>query len=143
MKLPLSLTRVTPLSKALAILLFIALPILGVYSGMAYQKRLDNITGMTPSGLVSPTGSSSPSATCGLESCHGLNVACGPHVPTACDLMYQFGDRCRQYIACQVVSGSCQTVKSPLFDKCKTCVERCQKDFPNDPVNGSACESKC
>lgn len=33
---------VTPLSKTIAMVLFITLPILGFYLGMQYQKKLDN-----------------------------------------------------------------------------------------------------
>ncbi|HYD35161.1 MAG TPA: hypothetical protein VD999_03795 [Vitreimonas sp.] len=40
MKLPKSLTTVTPLSKALALILFFLLPILGFYLGMKYQQAL-------------------------------------------------------------------------------------------------------
>jgi hypothetical protein len=38
-KLPTSLTTVTPLSKYLAMMLFISLPFLGFYFGMQYQKN--------------------------------------------------------------------------------------------------------
>lgn len=41
MKLPKELTTITPVSKALALLLFITLPICGFFLGMQYQKILD------------------------------------------------------------------------------------------------------
>lgn len=41
MKLSKKYTTVTPLSKTIALILFIALPFLGFYLGMEYQKRLD------------------------------------------------------------------------------------------------------
>lgn len=41
MKLPKSVTTVTPLSKTLALLMFILFPIAGFYIGMQYQKALD------------------------------------------------------------------------------------------------------
>lgn len=47
MRLPKSFTTVTPLSKTLAFILFIALPFAGFYLGMEYQKRttvIDNAT---------------------------------------------------------------------------------------------------
>lgn len=43
MKLPKELTTVTPLSKALALVLFITLPMLGFYIGMQYNQMLMNI----------------------------------------------------------------------------------------------------
>lgn len=42
MQLPKELTTVTPLSKAVALLLFITLPIIGFLNGMQYQKTADN-----------------------------------------------------------------------------------------------------
>jgi hypothetical protein len=54
-------TTVTPLSKALALLLFIALPFIGFYLGMEYQKRISPqlIKSNTdvPSHTISPTAS--------------------------------------------------------------------------------------
>lgn len=40
MKLPKSLTTVTPFSKSLALCMFILFPILGFFLGMTYQKML-------------------------------------------------------------------------------------------------------
>lgn len=81
--------------------------------------------------------------TCGIENCHGLDITCGPNVPEICDMSYQLGDNCRQLASCQVVSGTCQLIKSPEFDACKACVESCEKQFVNDPSRSSYCESKC
>lgn len=39
-----SLTTVTPLSKAIAFLLFIIMPFIGFYLGMEYQKTMDSVT---------------------------------------------------------------------------------------------------
>lgn len=39
MKLPASLTTVTPLSKFIAMVLFVSLPFIGFYLGMEYQKK--------------------------------------------------------------------------------------------------------
>ncbi len=41
MKLSKKYTTVTPLSKILALILFIALPFIGFYLGMLYQKGID------------------------------------------------------------------------------------------------------
>ena len=41
MKLPKSVTTVTPFSKTLALLMFILFPLAGFYIGMQYQKALD------------------------------------------------------------------------------------------------------
>jgi len=62
MTLPKSLTTVTSLSKTLALLLFIALPIIGFYLGIHYQKALND------EALFMPTPTSpiqtNPSPTC-------------------------------------------------------------------------------
>lgn len=42
MKLPKELTKVTTLSRSLALILFIALPFMGFYSGRLYQQSLSN-----------------------------------------------------------------------------------------------------
>jgi len=47
-KLPTCLTTVTPISKCIAVILFIVLPFVGFYLGISYQKRL------TTSGNVNP-----------------------------------------------------------------------------------------
>lgn len=80
---------------------------------------------------------------CGIESCHGLDIICGPNVPDACPMMYAAGDNCRQFVSCQIVAGQCRLEKSPKFNSCKACVEKCQQDYPDDPVKFSECESKC
>lgn len=48
MKLPKSFTTVTPLSKILALILLILLPILGFYFGLEYQKALSPLQGADP-----------------------------------------------------------------------------------------------
>jgi hypothetical protein len=59
-KLPAWLITVTPLSKALAMILFIALPFLGFYLGIQYQQK---ITIPTPTVTVNPTNTPSPTVT--------------------------------------------------------------------------------
>ena len=39
---------------------------------------------------------------CGIESCHGLDITCGPNVPEVCDMMSMAGDNCRQFVSCQL-----------------------------------------
>ena len=83
------------------------------------------------------------SGACGFESCHGLDLTCGPNVPEACDLMYSIGDNCRQFASCEKTNGSCGLVAGQEFTDCKACVEQCIADFPDDPVGQSSCESSC
>jgi len=80
---------------------------------------------------------------CGIQNCHGLDITCGQNVPEVCDMSYQLGDKCRQLASCQIIKGSCQLVKSPEFDTCKSCVENCQKRFGSSPGKAFACEAKC
>lgn len=80
---------------------------------------------------------------CGIESCHGLEITCGPRVPEMCDLMYAPGDNCRKYVQCEVVGKECLLKKDERFDLCKACVEECKKNFPDDPERFFQCESKC
>jgi len=83
------------------------------------------------------------SGKCGIESCHGLDITCGPNVPEACDLMYIGGDNCRQYASCQIVDKKCQLVKNQKFNDCKSCVDKCSVDFKDDQIKFFECESKC
>ena len=82
------------------------------------------------------------SGQCGVANCHGLDIECGTPVQM-CTMMYQLGDKCRQYAKCGVASGKCQQIESPEFTACKSCVQKCEKDFPNDPDKAFVCESKC
>lgn len=83
------------------------------------------------------------SNTCGMENCHGLDIRCGVNTVETCDMSYQLGDNCRQFVSCQVIDGSCQMVKSQAFDTCKSCVSSCLGQFENDPSGMFDCESKC
>lgn len=82
---------------------------------------------------------------CGIENCHGLDIVCGSDVPEMCTLEYQVGDLCRQFARCETISGKCQLVKEAKFEDCKSCVEKCQENFPNsdDQIEFSQCESDC
>ena len=77
---------------------------------------------------------------CGIQNCHGLDIACGQNVPEVCTEEYQLGDFCRKFAACKVVNGQCQIEQNDKFEQCKSCVEGCkglgfQKIFE--------CESNC
>jgi hypothetical protein len=80
---------------------------------------------------------------CGMESCSGLNIACGPNVATMCPEMYAVGDNCRQYASCQKIDGQCQLVKDQKFDNCKSCVEECLAKFKSDQIKIFQCEGEC
>ena len=83
------------------------------------------------------------SGVCGIQNCHGLEITCGPNVPEACDMMYASGDICRQFASCQTTSGQCGLTKTPKFDTCKSCVEKCVQDFKEDSIKLSQCEGSC
>jgi hypothetical protein len=94
--------------------------------------------GNTP-GIVTPSGSS-----CGLTTCHGLELACGPDAPDVCTMEYRLGDKCRQYARCEVIAGECTLVTDPEFETCKSCVERCEATGDRyDPTAAFDCEAKC
>jgi hypothetical protein len=80
---------------------------------------------------------------CGVENCHGLEITCGPNIPEICDTMGALSDNCRQYAHCQVIGEECQLVKDTKFDECKSCIEKCEKDFINDPIKVFDCGGKC
>jgi hypothetical protein len=81
--------------------------------------------------------------TCGIQTCDGLAVTCGPNVVTNCPKAINPGDRCLQYATCQVVSGSCQLVTESRYDKCVNCVEACQNSFPNNKNQVLDCSQSC
>ncbi len=83
------------------------------------------------------------SGKCGIESCHGLDISCGPNIPEVCSMMYAAGDNCRQFVSCRLTNGQCKLEKSPRFDSCKSCVEKCEQDFQGDQVKFFECESEC
>ncbi len=82
-------------------------------------------------------------STCGIENCHGLDIVCGSNPAQMCTEMYQLGDRCRQFATCGVVNGSCKQIEDTQFTACKTCVQACEKKFPNDPEQVFQCENTC
>ncbi len=94
-------------------------------------------------GLVTTTYPDPNDQICGIENCHGLDIKCGPNVPEACTMMYQIGDNCRQFATCEIIEGYCEHTYSKKFADCKTCVEKCIADNPDNNINLFTCESKC
>jgi hypothetical protein len=58
-------------------------------------------------------------------------------------MMYQLGDKCREFAKCGVVDGVCQLIENAEFTACKSCAQKCEKDFSNDPGQAFSCESRC
>jgi hypothetical protein len=118
---------------------------------LAFTLLVAGCTSASHSGNATPTPGTTPvspgnpvSTTCGFTSCHGLDLACGTHAPEACTMLYQMGDKCRQYAQCTSgSSGSCTLVTSPQFASCKACVEQCGKAAGSDPQQSFSCEEKC
>lgn len=80
---------------------------------------------------------------CALQTCHGLDVTCGPNPPDVCTEMYGMGDKCLQYVQCGIVNGTCQAIENPNFTQCKSCVENCININQNDNIKMFECESNC
>lgn len=80
---------------------------------------------------------------CGRENCHGLDIKCGPNPAEICTMEYRLGDKCLRLASCGVKDGVCQQISSAAFDACKTCVQKCETDFANDPQGAFACEAQC
>lgn len=79
---------------------------------------------------------------CGIENCHGLNIVCGKPAEI-CTMIYQLGDKCREFAQCGLVNNVCQQIENPQFTACKSCALKCENDFPNDPDKAFMCESNC
>lgn len=82
-------------------------------------------------------------STCGLTTCHGLDLACGLDAPQVCTMEYRIGDNCRKYARCDTSGGSCMLVRDPKFAVCKTCVEQCQVAAGPDSLAAFSCAEKC
>ncbi|MEI6462860.1 MAG: hypothetical protein WCO33_04315 [bacterium] len=156
MKLPTSLTTVTPLSKILALIIFVSLPLVCFILGVNYGVSLGtfnikyntvsstNSSFPTKGVVVTSSQSSTSSLICGITNCHGVDVTCGNVTEQfACTAMYALGDKCRQYVSCQTTNGTCEKVVDPRYTSCVSCVQKCNTNFPNDPVGASSCESRC
>ena len=146
MKLPTSLTTVTPLSKILALLLFITLPIVTFLLGINMGLMLNLSANIITSPIKSSNSSTITSdlSLCSVNNCHGLDVTCGlGGEARACDLIYSLGDNCRQFVKCEEVNGTCQKVISSSYTSCKTCIEKCMSDFKNDLAEQFNCGNTC
>lgn len=80
---------------------------------------------------------------CRVQNCHGLDIVCGFGGEAMCTMMYQLGDKCRQYASCEKVDGTCRQKANPKFDTCKACVQNCEKKYPDDPSQAFTCEASC
>lgn len=80
---------------------------------------------------------------CGLETCHGLDVICGPNPAMVCTMMYGIGDKCLQYAKCGVQNGICEQIQNPQFTQCKSCVQKCLETSNDYNVELFDCESRC
>ena len=103
----------------------------------------NNETSVTESPEGPDSGLPPVTAECGIENCHGMDIVCGPKPAEVCDMMYQLGDKCRQFAQCGVVDGVCQKIDNPGFATCKMCVENCEILHPDAPDQALACESAC
>lgn len=109
---------------------------------MKKEFKLAIILVLVIGGILWLTNYNYESNLCGIEQCHGLDISCGPNVPDMCTEIYMLGDFCRQYASCETINKNCELVKYPKFDECKTCVEKCEKDF-DDLVEAFQCEEEC
>lgn len=82
-------------------------------------------------------------STCQLQTCHGLDITCGPNPKGGCTAMFAFGDNCLQYATCGFVNGKCQPIDNPQFSKCRDCLELCTKEFPEDVEKAFECGAGC
>jgi hypothetical protein len=55
-------------------------------------------------------------------------------------MVYQLGDKCRQYAYCDNSGGTCKLNTTPQFDSCKACVEKCGGA---DATEILTCEEMC
>ncbi|MCX6765170.1 MAG: hypothetical protein NT148_01375 [Candidatus Nealsonbacteria bacterium] len=81
--------------------------------------------------------------TCALETCHGLDISCGPNPPGACTMMYAMGDKCLKYAKCGISNGKCQQIMNSQFTQCKVCVQACIDANKDDNIKMFNCESNC
>lgn len=103
----------------------------------------NNLNADQPPVLNENINSNPPSAGCGLENCHGLEIKCGPNPAQICTELYQLGDKCRRHATCGFINGQCQLLPNPNFDVCKACVSACETQNQNEAVKQFECESRC
>lgn len=105
---------------------------------------IDPETGKWETQVELPKATLAPDATCGITTCHGLDIQCGQDVPEACTMEYRLGDFCQQYANCGIVEGQCQSQTSQLLAECISCVELCDSGLEGaDPTKAFACEENC
>ncbi|HEX3002343.1 MAG TPA: hypothetical protein VHN82_08265 [Methanoregula sp.] len=122
----------------------ICLVLLAAAIGIAGCASLSPGTKVVPPLPPTTSATGSPgSSSCGITSCHGLDLACGTNAPEICTMEYRLGDKCRQYARCDTTGGSCSLVTDPKFASCKACVEQCAAQETADPAAAFSCEAKC
>jgi|GEM_PF-4531594 len=57
----------------------------------------------------------------------GFDISCGRRIPRYNEFVW--GDECKQFARCEINRGACQLVKTPTYDECKTCIERCDIEY--------------
>ena len=80
---------------------------------------------------------------CALETCHGLDVRCGPNPPHGCTEVYLIGDKCLRYAKCGVQNNKCQQIENPQFTQCKSCVKNCIETNGSNNAKLFECENAC
>lgn len=80
---------------------------------------------------------------CGIENCHGLDIVCGSNIAEMCTREYRLGDKCRQFAECGILNGVCQQIENLKFNECKSCVQKCERDFEGNSIEMFNCESRC
>ena len=102
-------------------------------------------------GMIPPSSSSSSSSSgggtglCHINECHGMDLTCGNGAQNfACTTEYRIGDNCRQFFNCGTnANGACVAETSPKFTQCKACVETCNTENVNSPIDAFSCEAQC
>ena len=83
------------------------------------------------------------SVVCERENCHGLEIQCGANPPNFCTEIYRIGDRCLPYAECGIQNGICQQTENVQFTACKICVEKCEEEYQENPMEAFQCEEAC
>jgi hypothetical protein len=121
----------------IGIIVFLALAVAAVFIWNNYKIQItDKTDGLTETPAQT-------TAKCGVENCHGLEITCGPNVADVCTEIYMAGDNCRPYASCKTINGQCALEKTPKFDSCKSCVEKCKTDYGTGQIEFFQCENKC
>lgn len=121
----------------------IAVLLLAITAIFIWKNYEIAISEKTDKPAQSPSLPPQTSLKCGIENCHGLDITCGPNIAEVCTEIYMAGDNCRRYASCQITNGQCKLEKTQKFDNCKACVEKCEIDDKDNPMEFFQCESKC